>query len=348
MFRSLPFAISVAIAAWTLAAPAGAQPDDPSDTAPTPEEDFARWMEQGIALREASRDEDALGLFHQAYEVSQSLQALAQIALAEAALGRWVDAEAHLRQTLATPGADPWVDQRRTVLEQELQRFDARLGRLTVLSSVPGATLRVNGRDIGALPHEEPVRVLPGTVLVEVEADGHHPLQRQVFVSAGSLARESVRLVPIPTVVDTPDPDPDPAPDPDVVVVPDPVVADPPTPDRSVLPALGGVAVGLGLLSGVVSFVTFRLRESHVETFNGDACISTEQSRIQLCADEHAAAQRNERASVATLVLGGAMTVAGALLIVLGVRANQDADEQAGAFCAPGPGDVGLRCGARF
>src|SRR5947209_3601580 len=65
-------------------------------------------IRRGVDLRKQGRDMDALEEFRKAYAAARSPRALAQIALAEQALGRWVDAESDLDQALASK-SDPWI-----------------------------------------------------------------------------------------------------------------------------------------------------------------------------------------------------------------------------------------------
>jgi hypothetical protein len=148
---------------------------------------------EGIALREAGHDERALALFRRAYDRSRSVRALTQIALAEQALGRWVEAERDLERALRS--TDTWIEQRRDLLERELARMRSRLGSLRVEANVPNATLRVSDRTF-ELARAKPVRVVAGEQAIEVRADGYLPVRRTVRVPAGGLARESVHLLP--------------------------------------------------------------------------------------------------------------------------------------------------------
>ena len=66
---------------------------------------------EGRSLRAQGRDAEALALFRDAYGRTGSMRTLARLALAEAALGRWSDAEAHLVEALAS--SDPWVSANR-------------------------------------------------------------------------------------------------------------------------------------------------------------------------------------------------------------------------------------------
>src|SRR5260221_25029 len=79
-------------------------------------QDADAFIKQGIALRRALKEQEALTAFRRAYELAPSPRAVAQIGLAEQALGRWADAEAHLLTALEAV-SDPWIDKYRTPLE---------------------------------------------------------------------------------------------------------------------------------------------------------------------------------------------------------------------------------------
>lgn len=70
-------------------------------------------IEAGVAARRGGDDERALVLFTQAWASGHSPRARAQMGLAEQALGKFVDAEAHLSEALAAPG-DAWITARRS------------------------------------------------------------------------------------------------------------------------------------------------------------------------------------------------------------------------------------------
>ena len=73
-------------------------------------------LREGIELRRAGRDAEALARFERAHAVEPSPRTLAQMGLAEQALGRWVRAEAHLRAALA-PRDDAWIERNRAALD---------------------------------------------------------------------------------------------------------------------------------------------------------------------------------------------------------------------------------------
>jgi hypothetical protein len=177
--------VRIARCAWiggllAIAAPANADEED------------AR-IREGVELRRLNRDEEALARFRAVWEQTHSAHARAQMGLAEQALGEWVLAEQHLAEALQQKG-DSWCDKNRESLEASLREIGEHLGNLSVRANVAGATVRLDGRDAPPLPWTVPVRIVAGTVLLEVTAPGHHSISRVVAVSPGVLTREAVEL----------------------------------------------------------------------------------------------------------------------------------------------------------
>ena len=162
----------------------------------------------GLAARRAGHDDEALTLFTRAWDVGHSPRARAQMGLAEQALGRFVEAEQHLQEALASAG-DPWIRARVASLQQGLDAVAARLGSLDVRASTPGAAVRVNGRSAGALPLARPLRTPVGSVVVEVTAEGFTPVTRTINVVADELTRETFDLVRVAPQVGVVQPQPD-------------------------------------------------------------------------------------------------------------------------------------------
>jgi tetratricopeptide (TPR) repeat protein len=142
-------------------------------------------ISQGISLREQGRDEEALALFERAYADTQAPRALAQVALAQQALGRFVEAEANLEQAL-TSADDAFIRRNREHLEGALGEIRERLGDLTVAGGVDGAEIFIGGQAVGVLPLDAPVRVVAGSVAIEVRAPGYERFIDTVQVRGGS------------------------------------------------------------------------------------------------------------------------------------------------------------------
>ncbi len=168
----------------------------------TLEADLAR----GVALRRQGQDEAALEVFQSAWRTSRAPRALAQVALAEQALGRWVEAEEHLVESLGGSG-DAWVRGHLAVLQSALTEIRQHVGRLDIGGEPAGAEVVVAGRVRGTLPLERPLRVQTGSVTFTVRRDGYVPLTRTVQVEASYPLRETVALTRVaPAAVAAPAP----------------------------------------------------------------------------------------------------------------------------------------------
>src|SRR5690348_2231148 len=104
----------------------------------SPEAQAEALIRHGVSLRAAGRDDEALAEFQRANAIHSSPRAIAQIGLAEQAVGHWLDADEHVRAALAAAN-DPWIQHNRAALEEALGVISHRLGSLDVRGGVPGA-----------------------------------------------------------------------------------------------------------------------------------------------------------------------------------------------------------------
>jgi hypothetical protein len=186
--------LAIVAGVWLAAQPRSfAEDSAPAATDGSDEAAAAALLERGNELRRAGRDEEALQVFERAQAKHPSPQARAQVALAEQALGRWVDAERDLAQALAADD-NPWIAKNHAELIGALAHIRAHLGQLEILGSPAGATVLLNGARVGTLPLASPLTVAVGEAVVGVAADGYTPLSRKVTIEPGRLAREVIDL----------------------------------------------------------------------------------------------------------------------------------------------------------
>jgi hypothetical protein len=304
---------------------------------------------QGIQYRRASQDEQALTAFRRAYELTPSPRIRAQIALAEQALGRWVEAEITLRAALAQP-SDEWIARNLAALEAALEGITEHLGSLEVSSTQPGATLWVNGRQVGALPLAAPVRIETGSTQIEVRLAGYNTGRRTIEVAPRRSYRESFSLVPIsdePVVVRTTGPV-------RVVNVTEEYVA-----PRASVPLI--VVGGALLLGGAGAHVFWQNR---VLVFNSGApgggvtagaCYDPTQqfpTRFDRCGAVLGESWAGFGLTVAGYVLGGAALATGVALRFVGgerrVREVAPARASVTLACTPTVLTAGLACTGAF
>jgi len=198
--RAVPIAVAAVLSAAALSSPARADSHDDAEA------DAA--IKRGVELRRHAKDQEALEEFRKAYALVKSARALAQIGLAEQALGRWVDAENDVGEAMASK-TDPWIRKNLSTLNGAADVIRKHLGSLDVIGPA-GAQLLIDGRVAGTLPLAKPARVPIGSLTIEVKKDGFFPATRPVSIAAGELTRESVDLQPQPVAppVRTPPPIP--------------------------------------------------------------------------------------------------------------------------------------------
>ena len=191
--------------------------------------DVEQRLREAIALR-GRDDERALELFREIYADTNDPRALGQQALAEAHLGRHVDAVRNLRATLALE--HEWVER---TAEQLRVVLESSLGELATLnvSGPTGLAVRIVD-EAATLPVVDRL-VLPGTItIVATYADGTTH-EQTIEVEAGETARVDV---PVPGIRDDDD---------------TPEEIEPPDEGRSIVgPAIGLSLGGAMAVGGVV------------------------------------------------------------------------------------------------
>jgi hypothetical protein len=150
-------------------------------------------LAEGYELRRQWRDAEALKKYQEAYALKKDAKPLAQMALAEQALGHWATAYRLLGEALADR-ANPWIAEHRDVLQSEREQISSKLVRLTLVIEPVGAAVRIDGRPIGNAPVREPLLLDPGSIVVEISRDGYETLRREFTFKAGQLRQEDFRL----------------------------------------------------------------------------------------------------------------------------------------------------------
>jgi hypothetical protein len=327
--KGLVFCVCVALSA--LSSPVCAQPRrDPSEA----------LVQRGLDLRRRGQDEAAYNIFEEAWNLSHAPRARAQMGLAAQALGRWSSADRFLREALSA-STDPWVTERRAVLERSLVEIDAHLGSLEVRCNVEGAEVRIDGVLMGTTPLGAPLRLPAGTVAIQLRAPGHLEVMRQAVVTLGGATREQIDMMRIgappvgtppvvtPPVVTPPVVTP-PVVTPPVVtppVVTPPVVITPPVDtappsSASTRRALAWTAGGVAVAGVALGAVFLGLRNSSATAFNarnqnadrGDDCARG--STAQSCVDAESTVSTQGALSTVGFVVGGAAAIGSAVLFL--------------------------------
>jgi hypothetical protein len=135
----------------------------------------------------------AARLYDAAYKAQPSAEALEGLANAEyrrgelggafAAYAEWKD-----KYAAKAPAA------KKKLVEGRLKELEAKTGVLTITVAEPGATVRIDERDVGVSPLPGPVRVTPGEKRIRVTKDGFPPAEHTAQVAAGASAAVTISL----------------------------------------------------------------------------------------------------------------------------------------------------------
>jgi hypothetical protein len=166
---------------------------------PASSEDVDAILKKGNDLRRQGRDREALAEFQRAAGIGESARVTAQIALAEQALGLWVEAESHMVKALAAAG-DPWIAKNRATLEGALGTVRRHVGTVEIWGTPEGAEVLFDGKIAGHLPSVGPISVASDEVGLQVRASGYGDVKRTLRVEMGAAIREHVDLRRLPPV----------------------------------------------------------------------------------------------------------------------------------------------------
>jgi hypothetical protein len=308
--------------------------------------DVEAIIQHALELRRQRHDDEAAAELRRAYAISGSPRALAQLALAEEALGAWLDAERDLTTALDSP-SDRWIALHESRLRESLALAKSHIGSLRMRSDVGGAAVWCNGEPIGILPLRAPLRLLAGPARLEVRAEGYLPWRKEIDIPAGGEVDEAIALEPTPAPVVTLAPaDRAPA----AALATQPSVLPPSSPELRVVTrapsttqrtagwivlAGGGAAIAGGLVA------TLKRADAR-DTYNGPECSAGGARPSVLCADVASSFHTYNAWMIAGYGVGGAALATGLVLMFTA----PDGPKEPKTACAPSLG--GVMCSGSF
>jgi hypothetical protein len=172
----------------------------------TPEVRAAAHLEAGNARLDQGDFGGAAVEYRAGYALFPRASLLFNIGVAELRQEHLLDAATAFEGVLARPDASPEVvEQARAQLDRIHQRLARLRVKLAPTSGGQGAALSIDGKPQGTLPHDGPIRLLPGPHTVRASKPGFQPFERQVSGRPGSevdlsiVALEPLRAPPPPT-----------------------------------------------------------------------------------------------------------------------------------------------------
>jgi hypothetical protein len=149
-------------------------------------------FDRGLRLVNQRDSDGALAEFARAYELVPHPLVLFNMGLVLASLGRPVEAVDAFDKLLAAPGN---LDAERLArVKAELARQLTRVGQVEIHCSVSGATLEVDGLEVGRAPLSAPVRVASGAHVIGVSASGFVPQRKRLSVAGQASATVEFQL----------------------------------------------------------------------------------------------------------------------------------------------------------
>ena len=148
---------------------------------------------KGVSARLAGDNRGALHWFQQAYDLTHSPRATAQLGLVQQALGRWDLAEPLVTRAVQSR-SDPWIKKYEAELAKALETIRQHVAHLELVSDPAQTDVFVNGSLVGRLPLSEPVPVVVGQVDIELRAPGYRNAVRNLTMKAFQYERLFVRL----------------------------------------------------------------------------------------------------------------------------------------------------------
>lgn len=157
-----------------------------------------RFSERGKDEQAKQAYEEALAEYQNAFDTYPGPKIYFPIAQAEEKLGRWMDAYRHYSQLLEE--AEDLNDQVRETVKARMNRVKKNLSALKFKVEPDGATVKVDGNEIGTAPLAEPFWVEPGEHSFAITSDGYSPQEGTADLAAGDVLEEEITLEPVPTM----------------------------------------------------------------------------------------------------------------------------------------------------
>ena len=152
-----------------------------------------KLITEGLELRRAGKDADALRRFEAAHGLSPTPRAAAQWGLCLQAVGRWADADNRLSEALQAK-TDPWIVKNRSTLKDSLEQVKQHVARVEVHGEPAGAHVVINGHKVGSYPLKDAIAVNEGNVDIEVTMPGYQRGYRALTISGGQYQSILIRL----------------------------------------------------------------------------------------------------------------------------------------------------------
>jgi len=183
-------ALALAVAAG-VPRPAAAQ-DEGADEAAQAKQFFT----DAVAAFNAGEHEKALEAFKMSYELKPLYSLRFNMGLCYTQLGLLAKAKAEFVKYLQE-GGDKVTAAKKKELEKAIKELEAVLGKVTVMASVDGTAVTLDGDEIGQTPGLEDIEVDPGPHILGAAAEGFETFEIEFVIQKGEKKTIDVTLEPL-------------------------------------------------------------------------------------------------------------------------------------------------------
>lgn len=154
-------------------------------------------FEAGLAAAERGDPGAAVDLFQRSYELFPHPGTLLNVALYRREAGRPLGAYQAFTELLERFGPVISAETRERA-RTHLSELEEELATVEVATDPPGATLRLDDREVGVTPLPEPLRLEPGDYRLEARLEGYEPTGLTLELTAGlnPLVELTLREIP--------------------------------------------------------------------------------------------------------------------------------------------------------
>lgn len=193
-----PLAVVVALSllvplhpvAWAQPAGQGAKPKTVREELPA--EAQLAW-DRALELFQAKKWDGAQAEFMQAYRISKNPRVLFNVAMTAKAAGNYTRAIELFQQELAE-GAGRISKQEEQRINDEIQGLGDFVSTLTIEVSEPGATITIDGENVGVSPLAKAVPVTVGTHKVQATKAGYTTATESVLIAGKVPGKATLKL----------------------------------------------------------------------------------------------------------------------------------------------------------
>jgi hypothetical protein len=301
----------IVVCLTSVRAPAAVFAQETAAQASAREAEAREHYAQGVELYRARRYALALAQFEQAYALHADPRLLFTLGQVQYELEEYARAVLSLRAYLQQASSIP--AERRDLVTSQLATLQEKTGYLAVYVDVPGATISVDGENVGVSPLRR-LLVDIGEHRIGVTHPGYLAAAVQVQVAPGALTQSELTLIPLPSATSE--------------------VSS--TPFWVATAGLGALAIA----SGVATMISNQRYEEALRTpQNGDP--------LEARAEREDDRSRIETLALVTDVLAAATLVSGGLALYFELRSTEP-QATAVAGRRPGPSHVGIEATFEF